>query len=194
MEEDSVTVDGITRQLEQPFFVMATQNPIEYEGTYSLPEAQLDRFILKLKMGYPLFDDELEMLERTMESNPIDRISAVISREELMAIQEEVKSVYIAKNIQRYIIDLVTMTRNHPSIYLGVSPRGSIALMKASKAYAYMQGRDYVLPDDVKYLAEFVLAHRMILTSQAKYDGITNERALISVIERIPIPIRKEMS
>lgn len=192
MEEKSVTVDGVTMSLPKPFFVMATQNPIEYEGTYSLPEAQLDRFILKLKMGYPLFDDELEMLERTMESNPIDRISAVISKEELMTIQEEVKSVYIAKNIQRYIIDLVTMTRNHPSIYLGVSPRGSIALMKASKAYAYMQGRDYVLPDDVKYLAEFVLPHRLILTSEANYENITGEEIIDSIVQNTDIPIHRD--
>src|SRR5699024_2177348 len=119
---------------------------------------------------------------------------AIISQDELIQLQNMVQEVYIAKNIQRYIMDLVTQTRNQTSIYLGVSPRGSIALMKASKAYAYIQGRDYVLPDDVKYLAPFVLAHRIILTSQAKYDGITNEQALISVIERIPIPIRKEMS
>src|SRR5690625_6281390 len=134
------------------------------------------------------------MLNRVMENSPIDEISAVMSKEELMSIREDIKGVYIARNIQRYMIELVNRTRNHPAIYLGVSPRGSIALMKASKAYAYIQGRDYVLPDDVKYLAPFVLAHRMILTSQAKYDGITNQRALISVIERIPIPIRKEMS
>jgi len=194
MEENSVTVDGQTLPLKQPFFVMATQNPIEYEGTYPLPEAQLDRFILKLKMGYPAYEDELQMLEKTSTNHPLEDITAIISQDELLQLQNKVQEVYIAKNIQRYIIDLVTQTRNQPSIYLGVSPRGSIALMKASKAYAYIQGRDYVLPDDVKYLAPFVLAHRMILTSQAKYDGITNERALISVIERIPIPIRKEMS
>lgn len=194
MEENSVTVDGQTLPLKQPFFVMATQNPIEYEGTYPLPEAQLDRFILKLKMGYPSYEDELQMLEKTSTNHPLEDITAIISQDELIQLQNMVQEVYIAKNIQRYIMDLVTQTRNQTSIYLGVSPRGSIALMKASKAYAYIQGRDYVLPDDVKYLAPFVLAHRIILTSQAKYDGITNEQALISVIERIPIPIRKEMS
>lgn len=194
MEENSVTVDGQTLPLKQPFFVMATQNPIEYEGTYPLPEAQLDRFILKLKMGYPSYEDELQMLEKTSTNHPLEDITAIISQDELIQLQNMVQEVYIAKNIQRYIMDLVTQTRNQTSIYLGVSPRGSIALMKASKAYAYIQGRDYVLPDDVKYLAPFVLAHRIILTSQAKYDGIANEQALISVIERIPIPIRKEMS
>ncbi len=194
MEENSVTVDGQTLPLKQPFFVMATQNPIEYEGTYPLPEAQLDRFILKLKMGYPSYEDELQMLEKTSTNHPLEDITAIISQDELIQLQNMVQEVYIAKNIQRYIMDLVTQTRNQTSIYLGVSPRGSIALMKASKAYAYIQGRDYVLPDDVKYLAPFVLAHRIILTSQAKYDGIANEQALISVIERISIPIRKEMS
>src|SRR5690625_2372393 len=128
MEEDSVTVDGITRQLEQPFFVMATQNPIEYEGTYPLPEAQLDRFILKLKMGYPTIDEELLMLERKSESDPLQHIQAVMTKTELIAIQSAVEQVHIAKSIQKYIINIVTTTRNHDSVYLGVSPRGSIAL------------------------------------------------------------------
>lgn len=192
MEEKSVTVDGVTMALPEPFFVMATQNPIEYEGTYSLPEAQLDRFILKLKMGYPLLEDELEMLDRVAENHPINNISAVISKAELMAIQEEVKDVYTARNIQRYIIDLVVMTRNHPSIYLGVSPRGSIALMKAAKAYAYIQGRDYVLPDDVKYLAEYVLSHRIILTSEANYQGVAREEIIASIVQNINIPIQRD--
>lgn len=192
MEEKSVTVDGVTMSLPEPFFVMATQNPIEYEGTYPLPEAQLDRFILKLKMGYPLFEDELEMLDRVTESNPIDKISAVMNREELIAIQEEVKAVHVAKSIQRYMINLVTMTRNHPSIHLGVSPRGSIALMKASKAYAYIQGRDYVLPDDVKYLAGFVLAHRLILTSEANYGNVMSEEIIDSIVQSTNIPIHRD--
>lgn len=192
MEEKSITVDGVTMALPDPFFVMATQNPIEYEGTYPLPEAQLDRFILKLKMGYPLFEDELEMLDRVMESNPIEKISAVMSKEELISIREEVKGVYVARNIQRYIIDLVTMTRNHPSIYLGVSPRGSIALMKAAKAYAYIQERDYVLPDDVKYLAEYVLSHRVILTPEANYEGIASEEIIGSIVQNVNIPIQRE--
>jgi MoxR-like ATPase len=191
MEEKNVTVDGNTMALPRPFFVMATQNPIEYEGTYQLPEAQLDRFILKLNMGYPLFEDELEMLDRVSESNPVDRISAVMSKEELITIQEEVKNVFIARNIQRYIIEVVTMTRNNASIYLGVSPRGSIALMKAAKAYAYMHGRDYVLPDDVKYLAKFVLSHRIILTSQANYENMKSEEVIASILENINIPIHR---
>ncbi|RIU91291.1 MoxR family ATPase [Oceanobacillus picturae] len=194
MEEKNVTVDGNTIALQQPFFVMATQNPIEYEGTYPLPEAQLDRFILKLKMGYPTFAEELEMLERTAGDHPIDSIGAVMSREELVDIQEEVKQVYIDKNVQHYILNLVSSTRANAAIYLGVSPRGSIALMRASKAYAYIHGRSYVIPDDVKYLAPYVLAHRVILTSEAKYDGTTSEQILESIVKNVHIPIRKEFT
>ncbi|MFC4559432.1 AAA family ATPase [Virgibacillus kekensis] len=194
MEEKNVTVDGNTIPLKQPFFVMATQNPIEYEGTYPLPEAQLDRFILKLKMGYPSIDQELQMLERTSKDHPIESISAVIDQDELIQIQDEVKEVYIDKNVLQYIINLVTASRNHASVYLGVSPRGSIALMKAAKAYAYIHGRDYVIPDDVKYLAPFVLSHRIILTSEAKYDGLTSERVIEQVVNKTHIPIRKEFN
>lgn len=192
MEEESVTVDGVTRQLEQPFFVMATQNPIEYEGTYPLPEAQLDRFILKLKMGYPTIDEELLMLERRSGSDPLQHVQSVMTKAELIDIQSAVEQVHIAKNIQKYIINIVTMTRSHASVYLGVSPRGSIALMETAKAYAYIQGRDYVIPDDVKYLAPFVLTHRIILTSLAKYDNKTSEQIIMSIVKDTPIPIRKE--
>ncbi|MBY7142523.1 MoxR family ATPase [Virgibacillus sp. NKC19-3] len=192
MEEKNVTIDGQTISLQQPFFVMATQNPIEYEGTYPLPEAQLDRFILKLKMGYPAFEEELEMLGRTSKNHPIETIDAVMSKEQLIAIQEEVKEVYIDKNVQHYIIHLVGNTRTNPSIYLGVSPRGSIALMRTAKAYAYIQGRNYVLPDDVKFLAPFVLSHRIILTSQAKYESMSSEQVVESIVKHTPIPIRKE--
>lgn len=192
MEERNITVDGITMPLEQPFFIMATQNPIEYEGTYPLPEAQLDRFILKLKMGYPAFEEELEILDRTSEKHPIDGIEAVMTVEELIYIQEEVKKVFIADNIKRYIVNLITMTRNNKYIYLGVSPRGSISLMKAAKAYAYINGRDYVIPDDVKHLASSVLSHRIILTSEGNYEGTTEEGVIASIVEQTDIPIRKE--
>lgn len=193
MEEKSVTIDGKTRDLPQPFFMMATQNPIEYEGTYPLPEAQLDRFILKLSIGYPSFEEEVEMLSRTSINHPIDRIEAVMTKQELRMIQEEVKGVHIARNIQRYMVNIVTMTRNHPEIYLGVSPRGTIAYMQAVKAYAYIQGRDYVLPDDVKYLAPFVLSHRLILTSEANYKGMTSRQLIDAMIKHTPIPIRQEI-
>ena len=192
MEEQSVTVDGTTMALNKPFFVMATQNPIEYEGTYPLPEAQLDRFILKLNMGYPTFEEELEILQRTSRVHPIEDITAVMTKEELIDIQKDVKEVYIDENVKRYILKLVSLTRKNPSIFLGVSPRGSIALMRAAKAYAYIMGRDYVLPDDVKYLAPYVLAHRIILTAEARYDGLTNERLVTSVVNSVRVPIRKE--
>src|SRR5690625_3873122 len=192
MEEKNVTVDGVTVPLKKPFFVMATQNPIEYEGTYPLPEAQLDRFILKLKIGYPSIEDELEMLIRTSKDHPINRIDSIMTKDELMMIQEDVNNIFIAKNVQQYIVNLVTMTRQNEDIYLGVSPRGSIALMKASKALAYIQGREYVLPDDVKYLAPFVLSHRLILTPEAKYNGQTNEGIINYIIKSVNIPIREE--
>ena len=147
MEEKNVTVDGETIPLPKPFFVMATQNPIEYEGTYPLPEAQLDRFLMKISMGYPTFLEELELLERNSQNSPIEEIGAVLSREDLLEIQQKVKTVYVDKTIQQYIIHLVSQTREHPLIYLGVSPRGSLALMKAAKALAYINGRDYVIPD-----------------------------------------------
>lgn len=194
MEEQSVSVDGRTIPLNKPFFVMATQNPIEYEGTYPLPEAQLDRFILKLKMGYPTFGDELELLEKTSKNHPIEKIQAVMSQEELIQIQEDVNEVYIDQIIQSYIVNIVNRTRENPSTYLGVSPRGSIALMKAAKAFAYIYGRDYVLPDDVKYLAPYVLAHRMILTSEGKYNGETGEKIINSILKMTHIPVRREFS
>lgn len=194
MEEKNVTVDGRTIPLKQPFFVMATQNPIEYEGTYPLPEAQLDRFILKMKLGYPSPGQEMQMLEATSKTHPIEAISAVMDRDELLAVQEEVKDVYIDRNVQQYIINLVTGTRENSAIYLGVSPRGSIALMKAAKAYAYIYGRDYVLPDDVKYLAPFILAHRIILNTEAKYDGLTSDSVVEKIVQHTHVPIRKEFN
>ncbi|MFD2046691.1 AAA family ATPase [Ornithinibacillus salinisoli] len=192
MEEHSITVDGKTIKLPKPFFVMATQNPIEYEGTYPLPEAQLDRFILKLSMGYPSMDEELIMLERTARDHPIESIESVMTKDELVAIQQDVKDVYIDKNVQQYIVNLVRGTRDHASIFLGVSPRGSIALMRSAKSYAFIKGRDYVLPDDVKYLAPFVLSHRVILNSEAKYDGKTNRELIEEIVKNTFVPIRKE--
>ncbi|MFD1360878.1 AAA family ATPase [Lentibacillus salinarum] len=192
MEESNVTVDGNTIKLKKPFFVMATQNPIEYEGTYPLPEAQLDRFILKMKMGYPSAEQEMQMLERTSQNHPIESLSAVMDKDALVALQEEVKNVYIDQNVRQYIIKLVNGTRHDRSIYLGVSPRGSIALMKAAKAYAFIHGRDYVLPDDVKYLAPFILAHRIILNAEAMYDGLTSDLVIQTIVKDTHIPIRKE--
>lgn len=192
MEESSVTVDGSTIMIERPFFVMATQNPIEYEGTYPLPEAQLDRFILMLKMGYPSLEDELEMLQRMDKVHPIEQIQAVLKKEDILKIQEQVREVHIAENIQKYILGIVAATRSHEDLFLGASPRASIALMQASKALAFIRNRDYVLPDDVQYLASAVLSHRLILTTEANYQGKKAEDLIRDIVEGIPVPIRKE--
>ncbi|MBA2175932.1 MoxR family ATPase [Halobacillus locisalis] len=193
MEETSITVDGNTVPLSEPFFVMATQNPIEYEGTYPLPEAQLDRFLLKMKMGYPSAKQEMEMLSRTSGAHPITTISSVLSRDELVGLQKEVEEVYVDTTVNRYIIDLITGTREHDSVYLGVSPRGSISLMKAAKAYAFIHDRDYVVPDDVQYLAPFVLAHRMILTSEARFEGTTAETIIEGLLSSTSIPVKRNI-
>ncbi|MFC7322640.1 AAA family ATPase [Halobacillus campisalis] len=194
MEETSITVEGEAVPLKKPFFVMATQNPIEYEGTYPLPEAQLDRFLLKLKMGYPSAKQEMEMLNRTSRTHPIHEVQAVLSREELVALQDKVEEVYVDSTVTRYIVDLVRGTRNDEGVYLGVSPRGSIALMKAAKAYAFIRDRDYVLPDDIKYLAPFVLSHRMILTSEAKFEGSSAEDIIAGVLSKLSVPVQRNVS
>lgn len=191
MEEASVTIDGVTHPLQKPFFVMATQNPIEYEGTYPLPEAQLDRFLLKMKMGYPEIAEEIEVLKRAQKVPPIVELEPVIDLAELRNIQKEVKEVFIDETILHYIVEIVERTRKHGNIYLGASPRGSIALMKAAQAFAYIKGSEYVLPDDVQYLAPFVLSHRLILKSEAKFEGITAEEVVSSIIERAPVPVKR---
>lgn len=189
MEEASVTVDGVTRPLSKPFFIMATQNPIEYEGTYPLPEAQLDRFILKLKMGYPTPEEEIDMLARMESGQPIHELDPVISTEELSLLQQEAKRVSVDDSIRQYIVNIVNQTRKHLSIYLGASPRGSIGLMRAAQAYALVHGRDYIVPDDVKYLAPFTLSHRIILKSEAKFEGITTEQIVKQMLEQIKVPL-----
>ncbi|WP_370876300.1 AAA family ATPase [Neobacillus ginsengisoli] len=191
MEEASVTIDGVTHKLNKPFFVMATQNPIEYEGTYPLPEAQLDRFLLKMKMGYPDMNEEIEVLNRAQKVPPIEDLSPVIDLEGLLDLQRDIREVFVDDTIKRYIVDIVNRTRGHGSVYLGASPRGSIALMKAAQAYAYMYGRDFVLPDDIQYLAQFVLAHRIILRSEAKFEGFSAEEIINRVVARVPIPVKR---
>ncbi len=191
MEENSVTVDGVTHKLEKPFFVMATQNPIEYEGTYPLPEAQLDRFLLKMKMGYPTLNEEIEVLNRAQKVPPIDELEPVIDLDELQQIQTEIMDVYVDASIRRYIVTLTNKTRSHPNVYLGVSPRGSIALMKAAQALAYIRGRDFVLPDDIQYLAPFVFSHRIILKSESRYEGISTEEIVDEVIADVSVPIQR---
>lgn len=188
MEEGQVSIDGCTYQLPKPFMVLATQNPVETYGTYHLPEAQMDRFIMKLSMGYPDPADELAILEKN-GNNTSERLSAVISVEEITELTEKICNVRCSENIRKYIVNIVNATRNAEYIRLGVSPRGSIALFRTSKAYAYINGRGYVIPDDVKALAPYVLSHRIILTPKGKSAWETNENAIIKVIESVNIPI-----
>lgn len=194
MEEASVTIDGVTRGLEKPFFVMATQNPIEYEGTYPLPEAQLDRFLLKMKMGYPGVEEEIEVLHRAQYTAPLEELESVITLEELIELQREVKAVIVDDTIKRYIVELANQTRSHEGVYLGVSPRGSIALMKAAQAYALIQGRDYVLPDDVQYLVPFVFSHRLILKPEANYDGFDAGMVIHEIVATTQVPVKRAVT
>ncbi|HHW37081.1 MAG TPA: MoxR family ATPase [Bacillales bacterium] len=192
LEEGHITVDGATMPLPKPFMVLATQNPIEYEGTYPLPEAQLDRFLLKMKMGYPTPAEEIRVLENVAHAHPIDELHPVLSIDELLDLQKTVTKVFVDETIREYIVEISNRTRNHPSVYLGVSPRGSIALMRAAQAYAFICDRDYVIPDDVKYLTPFVFGHRIILNSESSYKRISTEEILIDIIDHVQVPVHKE--
>lgn len=191
MEESTVTIDGETMIIPQPFFVMATQNPIEYEGTYPLPEAQLDRFLFKLEMGYPTAQEEIEVLRRAEKEVPIESLETVISLEDLKNLQSAVKEVIVSDVVKSYIVACANETRNNPFVYLGVSPRGSLAVMKSCQAYALLQGRSYITPDDVQYLAPFVFGHRMILRPEAKYEEITSEEIIVRILTKVPVPVDK---
>ncbi|WP_373478990.1 AAA family ATPase [Geminocystis sp.] len=162
MEEKQITVDGVARFVPSPFFVIATQNPIEYQGTFPLPEAQMDRFAISLSLGYPSFEEELQMLERQLNSTSINELSPCITLAEVMDLQTQVSRVKVAPEIQKYIVNLITASRNDDDITLGVSPRGTSILQKTSQALAFLEGRDYVIPDDIKFLAPNVLSHRLI--------------------------------
>ena len=189
MEEGSVTVDGITHDLPTPFLVMATQNPIEYEGTFPLPEAQLDRFLLKLNLGYPNQQDEIDMLGRQQLAHPIDALAQVTNLEMLQSMQQKVREVYVEESIREYIVQIATETRKHQAVYLGASPRGSLALFRAAQALAFVLGRDYVVPDDVKQLVPVTLTHRIILKSEARLGGTTAEQILQDILKGIPVPV-----
>ncbi|GAB7057968.1 MoxR family ATPase [Paenibacillus sp. YK5] len=191
MEEKRVTVDGTTYPLPEPFFILATQNPVDFEGTFPLPEAQLDRFLLKLHLGYPDARDEVEMLNRMEDAFPLSRIRTVILQEEFTALQKEVRTVHVDETIKQYIVGLTTATRQHPDVTLGASPRASIALMRASQARAFLQGRRYVIPDDVKELSVPVLAHRLMLSSSALFGGLTAEAVIDAVVSAAPVPVRR---
>ncbi len=189
MAERQVSVEGQPRPLPRPFLVMATQNPIEYEGTFPLPEAQLDRFLLRLRIGYPSFDDERQMTLNLQHRHPIETLGPVADGAEVLRLQEQVTAVAVEDSVRDYIITLVRATRDHPDVALGASPRGTLALLRSSQALAAMAGRAYVLPDDVKRLAPFVLAHRLLLKPDAQLRGRTAEDVVQSVVERVPVPV-----
>jgi MoxR-like ATPase len=188
MEERQVTVDGVTYPLPQPFIVMATQNPIEYEGTFPLPEAQLDRFMLRISLGYPGALDELEIIKRQQFRHPIESLGQVLSLETLVGMQEAIKTVLVAGEIQEYITALVKASRDHDSVYLGASPRGSLGLYRTCQARAAIQGRDYAIPDDIKALAVPVLAHRMIISPAARIRSVTGKNVVDDLLRTIPVP------
>jgi MoxR-like ATPase len=188
MEEHQVTVDGVTHMLPQPFMVLATQNPIEYEGTFPLPEAQLDRFLLRVRMGYPSPTEEMRVLSEQQLRHPIQSLEAVVKGDELLQAIEEIRQVYVSPAIQRYIIDLVGRTRQSGDVYLGASPRGSLALFRAGQARAALQGRDHVLPDDIKALAVPVLGHRIIVSPAARLRELSADRIVQEIVYTAPVP------
>jgi len=187
MEERQSTIDGVTYPMPSPFLVMATQNPIEYEGTFALPEAQLDRFMLRLRIGYPKAMEEIVILDEQKRTHPIDAVQQVLDVEELRLMQSAIKEVYVDQAVAEYIVRLVTATREHPDVYLGASPRGSINLYRAAQAFSAMEGRDYVIPDDVKSLAVAVLAHRLIVKSQASLREVDPDRIVREILASVPV-------
>ncbi|WP_339850612.1 MoxR family ATPase [Paenibacillus sp. FSL W7-1088] len=188
MEERQISIDGSTRQLERPFIVIATQNPVDNQGTFPLPEAQMDRFMMKIRMGYPSSEESVEILRRTVASRSVTDLSAIISREQLLEAQSTYTSVQIDEDLLRYIIRLTEATRQHPELSLGVSPRGAQALLKASQAWAALHGRDYVLPDDIKILAEPVLAHRLVFRNRVRQQEGLAERIIQELLSQTEVP------
>ncbi len=188
MEEGQVTVDGVTRQLPVPFIVMATQNPVGSAGTQLLPESQLDRFMIRISMGYPTMEEEMRLIKERQETNPLDSVREIISKRELVAMQEQVKQIHVDDKVLTYLSRIVDGTRNHAMLSLGVSPRGTLAFMDMSRARAYVAGRAFVLPEDVKSVAGAVLAHRVLLNGKARMAHITEEDVIEEIVGRIPAP------
>ena len=188
MEEFQVTVDGATRLLDRPFFVIATENPIEYRGTYPLPEAQLDRFLMRISLGYPTPEQEVIVLERQVKQHPIYSVKPVVQKDEVLQMQESVREVHIDASLKQYMVDIVTATRDHPLLALGASPRASLGLMRTGQARASLLGRDFVLPDDVKALAASVLCHRLILKPEARLRQSDLVSLVHEILDRVPVP------
>jgi MoxR-like ATPase len=189
MQEYQVTVDGVSYQLPPPFMVMATQNPIEYEGTYPLPEAELDRFTMRIAIGYPTLPDEAKMLTEQSTDTPLEHLQPVASAQDLLGAIDDAKRVFVEESLNRYVVALLRHTRSDSRLYLGASPRAGIALLRVAKARALVRGRDYVQPDDVKAVAPTVLAHRLILAPEARSSGLDAEELVRTVIERTPVPV-----
>jgi MoxR-like ATPase len=188
MEEGQITADGVTYELPKPFFVIATENNIEAQGTYALPEAQLDRFMMRISIGYPDREHEAQILTRQTKNRPLDMVKPVITREEILDLQSEVRDIYVDGALREYIVDVVASTRNHPQIQLGASPRGSLALLHCGQIYAALQGRTYVLPDDIKLLVAPVLGHRMILRPEARLKALSTAKVLTEILQKQPVP------
>lgn len=191
LEEHQITVDGNTYKVQEPFMVLATQNPIEYEGTFPLPEAQLDRFMMKISVGYPEFEDEKAILRRFKTGNPIDNLNPQVSGEEILELQARVKEIYVDESIDDYIVNIVKATREHDDTQLGASPRGSLSLFRAAQAKAVICGREFVLPDDVKDLAKPVLSHRLIVKPESKLAGLTSDDVIDDILKMVHIPVVK---
>ena len=194
MEERQATIDGVTYKMPDPFLVIATQNPIEYEGTFALPEAQLDRFMLRIQLGYPQPLEEVVILDEQKRRHPIDDLAEVASAAELQAMQAAVREIYVDSAVSDYIVRLVTATRNHPDIYLGASPRGSLALYRAGQAYAALAGRDYVIPDDIKVLGVPALAHRTIVKTAATVRDVDSTLIIRELLDSVPVESRSQRS
>jgi len=188
MQEHQVTVDGVTYPIPEPFLVLATQNPIEYEGTFPLPEAQLDRFMMRISLGYPSPEDEIAILDSQQYVHPVETLEQAIDARELLDAQEKVKEIYVDPLVKEYIVALVNATRNHPDVYLGASPRGSLALYKTGRARAALLGRDYVIPDDIKALAITTLAHRLIVSPSARIKEVDPRAVIEETLESVPVP------
>lgn len=189
MEEHQITVDGVTYPLPAPFMVLATQNPVEYIGTYPLPEAQMDRFFMRITMGYPSAREEMDILVRYAHDNPREHLSAVVSDQDILALQAQARDIFVSEKVMEYLVALVNRTRSHPALELGASPRGTLALMRAAQGSALLDGRSYCLPDDVQRVALPVLAHRLSLKPEAKYKELTCERIMASIMKEVRVPV-----
>ena len=188
MEERQVTVDGVTHELPKPFMVLATQNPIEYEGTFPLPEAQLDRFLLRVRMGYPSISNEIRILEEQQLQHPIDALKSVVKTKDILGAISEIKKIYVSPAIKRYIVELTGRTRQSDDVYLGASPRGSLALFRTGQARAALAGRDHVLPDDIQEMAVSVLGHRILVGPAARLREVSADRIVREIVENLPVP------